>query len=109
MDLAQGHIAALNKLNKGGVKGFVVYNLGTGKGYSVLDMVKNFSLACGKDIPYEIAPRRDGDISTCYACTDRADKELGWRAKLGLKEMCEDTWRFQKNNPNGFSGLKADL
>lgn len=109
VDLAQGHIAALNKLIKGGIKGFAVYNLGTGVGYSVLDMVKNFSIACGKDIAYEFAPRREGDIATCYASTEKAEKELGWKAKLGLKEMCEDTWRWQKNNPSGFAGLKAGL
>lgn len=109
VDLAQGHISALNKLIDGGLKGFAVYNLGTGKGYSVLDMVKNFSAACGVDIPYEFTPRRDGDIAACYASTAKAEKELGWTAKYGIKEMCEDTWRWQKNNPNGFAALKSDL
>ncbi|CRK95577.1 CLUMA_CG009038, isoform A [Clunio marinus] len=109
VDLAEGHLAALDKLKSGDVSGFVVYNLGTGCGYSVLDMVKNFSKSCGHDIPYEIAPRRPGDIASCYASTEKAEKELGWKAKKGLKEMCDDAWRWQKNNPNGFSGLQSDL
>ncbi|KAG5678440.1 hypothetical protein PVAND_008113 [Polypedilum vanderplanki] len=109
VDLAQGHLSALNKLIEGGLRGFAVYNLGTGKGYSVLDMVKNFSTACGIDIPYEFTSRRDGDIAACYASTEKAEKELGWKAKYGIKEMCEDTWRWQKNNPNGFAALKSDL
>jgi UDP-glucose 4-epimerase len=110
VDLAQGHLSALNKLINGGLKGFEVYNLGTGTGLSVLDMVKNFSAACGIDIPYEFTPRRDGDIATCYASTEKAARELGWTAKYGIKEMCEDTWRWQKNNPNGFASLlKSDL
>lgn len=108
-DLAEGHLAALDKLNAGGIHGYVVYNLGTGCGYSVLDIVKNFAKACGRDIPYELVPRRDGDIAACYASTVKAEKELGWKAKKGLKEMCEDTWRWQKNNPNGFAALKSDL
>lgn len=109
VDLAQGHLSALNKLVNEGLRGFEVYNLGTGVGYSVLDMVKNFSLACGKEVGYEFAPRREGDIASCYASTEKAEKELGWKAKLGLKEMCEDTWRWQKTNPNGFSAMKSDL
>lgn len=109
VDLAEGHLSALDKLGSGAVKGFAVYNLGTGCGYSVLDMVNNFSKASGRDVPYEIAPRRPGDIASCYASTDKAEKELGWKAKKGLKEMCEDTWRWQKNNPNGFACLKSDL
>lgn len=109
VDLAEGHLSALDKLGSGGVNGFVVYNLGTGCGYSVLEMVKQFSVACGNEIPYEIAPRRPGDIAACYASTEKADKELGWKAKKGLKEMCEDTWRWQKNNPQGFATLKSDL
>lgn len=110
VDLAQGHIAALDKLARTNNKrGFDVYNLGTGVGYSVLDMAKNFSKACGHDIPYVFVARREGDIATCYASTAKAERELGWKAKLGLKEMCEDTWRWQKNNPNGFSAFKSDL
>lgn len=109
IDLAEGHLAALDKLGAGGINGFVVYNLGTGCGYSVLDIVKNFSEACGNDIPYEITARRAGDIAACYAGTEKAEKDLGWKAKKGLKEMCEDTWRWQKNNPQGFATLKSDL
>ena len=108
-DLALGHIAALDKLGAGSVEGFAVYNLGTGAGYSVLDIVKAFSKACGQDIPYEIAPRRAGDIAACYASTEKAEKELGWKAKKGLQEMCEDSWRWQKNNPQGYAALKSDL
>lgn len=108
-DLAEGHLAALDKLGSGSVKGFEVYNLGTGQGYSVLDMVRNFSKACGRDIPYEFGPRREGDIASCYASTEKAEKELGWKAKKGLKEMCEDAWRWQKTNPQGFAVLKSEL
>ena len=107
VDLAEGHLAALDKFE--GIKGFAVYNLGTGCGYSVLDMVNNFSKASGREVAYEIAPRRAGDIASCFASTEKAEKELGWKAKKGLKEMCEDTWRWQKNNPNGFARLKSDL
>jgi UDP-glucose 4-epimerase len=110
VDLAQGHIAALDKLTRTSDKrGYAIYNLGTGVGYSVLDMVNNFAKACGHDIPYAFVARREGDIATCYASTLKAEKELGWKTKKGLKEMCEDTWRWQKNNPNGFSALKSDL
>jgi len=108
-DLALGHISALKKLTADGVSGFVVYNLGTGSGYSVLEIVSSFSKACGKDIPYEINPRREGDIVAAYASTAKAEKELGWKAQKGLKEMCEDSWRWQKNNPQGFAALKSDL
>lgn len=72
-------------------------------------MVNNFSKACNREIPYEMAPRREGDIASCYASTVKAEKELRWKAKKGLKEMCEDSWRWQKNNPNGFASLKSDL
>lgn len=110
VDLAHGHLAALDKLARTSEKrGFEVYNLGTGVGYSVLDMVNNFAKACGHDIPYEFVARREGDIATCFASTAKADNELGWKAKLGLKEMCEDSWRWQKNNPNGFAALKSEL
>lgn len=103
VDLANGHVKALEKLLSNKMKGFVVYNLGTGCGYSVLDMVKGFSEACGHQVAYKIVDRRAGDIATCYADTKLAEKELNWTAKKGLKEMCEDAWRWQKNNPNGFS------
>lgn len=105
VDLAEGHVVALAKLGSGAMRGFNVYNLGTGQGYSVLDMVANFSIACGRDIPYEIAPRRAGDIAECYASTAKAEKDLGWKAKRGLKEMCESTWKWQKNNPKGFASI----
>ena len=100
VDLALGHVAAIHKIKENpGVK---VYNLGTGNGYSVLDVVKAFSKACGKDVPYEIKPRRAGDIATCYADAALAKKELGWGAQYDIDEMCEDSWRWQSNNPNGY-------
>uniref|UniRef100_A0A336LBY7 UDP-glucose 4-epimerase n=1 Tax=Culicoides sonorensis TaxID=179676 RepID=A0A336LBY7_CULSO len=102
VDLAQGHLNALDKLGRGEINGFVAYNLGTGNGYSVLDVVQAFSAASGKKIPYEMAPRRSGDIASAYADPTLAAKELGWRAKLGLNEMCVDAWRWQSNNPNGY-------
>jgi len=100
VDLAKGHVKALAKLEKG--SGLSLYNLGTGVGYSVLDIVKNFEEANGVKIPYVIAPRRAGDIATCYSNADKAKKELGWVAENGIREMCEDSWRWQKNNPNGY-------
>ena len=100
VDLAKGHVAAVKKLDeKAGLK---LYNLGTGNGYSVLDIVKNFEAATGVKIPYVITDRRPGDIATCYSNADLALKELGWKAENGIKEMCEDSWRWQKMNPNGF-------
>mgnify|MGYP004486411361 FL=1 len=100
VDLAKGHVAAIRKLNeKAGLK---IYNLGTGKGYSVLDMVHNFEAATGVKIPYVIQPRRPGDIATCYSSAELAKKELGWVAENDIREMCEDSWRWQKMNPNGF-------
>lgn len=99
-DLASGHLKTLDKLRTN--SGLVTYNLGTGKGYSVLDMVKAFSKACGKEIPYKIIGRRAGDIAMCYADPKKAKEELGWRAKYDLERMCEDSWRWQKNNPNGY-------
>lgn len=102
VDLAIGHVRAVEKLKeKAGVS---VYNLGTGNGYSVLDMVKAFSKACGKEIPYEIKPRRAGDIATCYCDASKAKEELHWVAERGLDEMCEDSWRWQSQNPNGYEG-----
>jgi len=100
VDLAIGHVKALKKIEeKAGLK---IYNLGTGHGYSVLDIVKNFEEANGVKIPYEIQARRPGDIATCYADASLAKKELGWEAKYGIREMCEDSWRWQKNNPEGY-------
>ncbi len=100
VDLAKGHVAAVKKLEE--KAGLNLYNLGTGIGYSVLDIVNNFEAATGVKIPYVITERRPGDIATCYSNADKALKELGWKAENGIKEMCEDSWRWQKNNPNGF-------
>ena len=100
MDLATGHVNATDKIKENpGVK---VYNLGTGKGYSVLDVIKNFSEASGIDIPYVITDRRPGDIAECYSDATLAKEELGWEAKYDIKEMCADSWNWQKNNPNGY-------
>ncbi len=100
VDLALGHVKALKMIEE--KVGLKIYNLGTGKGYSVLDIVKNFEAATGVKIPYSIKPRRPGDISTCYANADLAEQELGWKAQNGILEMCADAWRWQKNNPNGY-------
>ena len=100
VDLAIGHVKALKKIEE--KAGLRIYNLGTGTGYSVLDIVKNFEAATGVKIPYSIKPRRPGDIATCYADASLAKKELGWEAKYGIKEMCEDAWRWQKTNTNGY-------
>lgn len=100
VDLADGHVKALKKIEENA--GLCIYNLGTGTGYSVLDIVKNFEEANDLKIPYSIKPRRAGDIATCYADPSKAKKELGWEAKYGIKEMCADSWRWQKNNPNGY-------
>ena len=100
VDLADGHVKALKKIEE--KAGVCVYNLGTGNGYSVLDMVKAFSKACGNELPYKILDRRPGDIATCYADPAKAKAELGWEAVRGLEEMCEDSWRWQSNNPNGY-------
>ena len=100
VDLAVGHVKAVDYLATN--PGLDVINLGTGVGYSVLDMVKAFSKACGKDLPYEIKPRRAGDIAMCYADPAKAEKVLGWKATRGLDEMCADSWRWQSQNPNGY-------
>lgn len=98
VDLAKGHVAALEKLDKE-KKGLFIYNLGTGNGYSVLDMVKGFEKATGKKVPYKIAPRRSGDIATCYADPKKAKEELGWEAKKDINDMCKDSWEYiQKNS-----------
>ncbi len=100
VDLAKGHVKALKKIEeKAGLK---IYNLGTGVGYSVLDLVKNFEEATGVKVPYVIKPRRAGDIAACYSSAKKAEEELGWKAEFGVKEMCEDSWRWQSNNPNGY-------
>lgn len=102
VDLALGHVKAIDKLcaEHTGVK---IYNLGTGKGYSVLDVVKAFEKASGVTIAYDIKPRRAGDIATCYADSSLAKEELGWEATKDIEEMCADSWRWQKNNPNGYN------
>ena len=101
MDLATGHVNAIDKIKENpGVK---VYNLGTGKGYSVLDVIHAFGKACGKEIPYEIKPRRAGDIATCYSDASLAKKELGWEAQYDIDEMCADSWKWQSMNPDGYN------
>lgn len=101
VDLALGHVKAVEKILKDEPK-VNVYNLGTGNGYSVLDIVKAFEQASGQKINYKIAPRRPGDLDTCYSDASKALNELGWKAERDLLEMCEDSWRWQSNNPNGF-------
>ena len=100
VDLAKGHVKALKKIEDN--SGLSIYNLGTGKGYSVLDIVKNFEAATGVKIPYAIKPRRPGDIAICYSDASKAERELGWKAQYGIREMCEDSWRWQSQNPNGY-------
>ena len=102
VDLALGHLKALEK--KSNVPGVHIYNLGTGNGYSVLQIIAAFSKACGKEIPYQIDGRRPGDIAECYADPTKARDELGWTAERGIDEMCEDSWRWQSTHPNGFEG-----
>ena len=100
VDLAVGHVKALNQIEK--KAGLKIYNLGTGHGYSVLDIVHNFEEASGVKVPYEIKPRRAGDIASCYADPAKAFNELGWKAERGIREMCEDSWRWQSSNPDGY-------
>ena len=99
-DLAEGHVKALSRITPEG--SLSIYNLGTGKGYSVLEMIQAFEKASGKKIPYTIAPRRPGDIAECWASPLKAEKELGWKASRGIDEMCADAWNWQKNNPMGY-------
>ncbi len=99
-DLAYGHVLALNKLFTN--SGLVTYNLGTGNGYSVLEVLHAMEKACGFEIPYQIKPRRDGDIATCYANCDKAFNEIGFKAKYNIDDMCRDSWNWQKKNPNGY-------
>lgn len=105
VDLARGHVAALEKLR--GVEGVVTYNLGTGCGHSVLEVVRAFEQASGRTIPYRIAARRPGDIPTCYADPRKAETELRWSAQKGLLDMCRDSWRWQSNNPEGYAATGA--
>ncbi len=102
VDLAVGHVKAIKKIEE--KDGVHIYNLGTGKGYSVLDVLHAFEKACGKELPYAVKPRRPGDIATCYADPAKAYRELGWKAERGIEEMCEDSWRWQSHNPNGYEG-----
>ena len=101
VDLAKGHVKALQKL--AAKEGVSIYNLGTGKGYSVLDVIHAFEKACGHELPYEIQARRPGDIATCYAKCDKAKEELGWEAQYDIEEMCADSWNWQSKNPNGYA------
>jgi len=106
LDLADGHIAALR--HRHGQAGVRIYNLGTGRGHSVLEMLHAFERACGRPLPYVVAPRRPGDVASCWADPARAGRELGWRAGRGLDEMCRDAWRWQSANPNGYDSVPAD-
>ena len=101
VDLARGHVKAMKKFQE--EPQVRIYNLGTGKGYSVLEVLHAFEKACGKSLPYEIKPRRAGDIATCYADPSKAKRELGWEAEYGIEEMCQDSWRWQSMNPNGYN------
>ena len=101
MDLADGHIAALKAV--GEKAGLHIYNLGTGNGSSVLEMVEAFAKACGKPVPYELCPRRPGDIAECWASTAKAEQDLGWKATRSVEEMTSDTWRWQSENPQGYT------
>lgn len=100
VDLARGHVAALQAISRG--CGLAIYNLGTGHGYSVLDVVRAFERVNGLKVPYAIKPRRPGDIATCYCDPAKAFSELGWKAEHGIEDMCRDSWNFQKNNPKGY-------
>ena len=100
VDLAKGHVAALKKLET--KCGLFIVNLGTGNGYSVLDVLHAYEKACGKTLPYVVDPRRDGDIAACYAEPEKARAEMGWEAKLGIEEMCASSWKWQSGNPNGY-------
>ena len=102
VDLALGHLAALKKLETN--CGLFICNLGTGKGYSVLDILHAYEKACGKTLPYTVDPRRPGDIAACYADPAKAREELGWAAKYGIEEMCASSWKWQSTNPNGYKG-----
>ena len=100
VDLSKGHVAAIEKIEKSGI---YTYNLGTGKGYSVLDVIKAFEKACGRKLAYVIKPRRAGDIAACYADAGKAKRELGWEAQLGIDDMCQSLWNWQSKNPGGYN------
>lgn len=99
-DLAKGHISCLQRVME--TPGVSIYNLGTGRGYSVIEMIKGFEKACGQSIPYDIAPRRPGDIAACWADPSKAQRELGWKATLDIEDMCKDAWHWQQKNPKGY-------
>ena len=105
VDLAKGHLAALDKFMEN--PGVAIYNLGTGKGYSVLDVIHAYEKACGHEIPYKIEARRPGDLDTTYSDPSKAERELGWKAQLGIDEMCRDSYRWQSQNPNGYQDEEA--
>lgn len=100
MDLARGHVAALKKLAAG--CGLLICNLGTGKGYSVLEVLHAYEKACGHPLPYVVDPRRSGDVAACWADPARAREELGWTARYGIEEMCASSWNWQRRNPRGY-------
>jgi len=102
VDLAKAHVAALENLGR--PNEYKVYNIGTGRGTSVLELVKAFERASGRNVPYQVTPRRAGDIAACYADPGLAEKELGWRAELTIEDACRDAWNWQSNNPNGYNG-----
>eukprot|EP00088_Acartia_fossae_P008199 TRINITY_DN13899_c0_g1_i2.p1 TRINITY_DN13899_c0_g1~~TRINITY_DN13899_c0_g1_i2.p1 ORF type:complete len:367 (+),score=59.05 TRINITY_DN13899_c0_g1_i2:29-1129(+) len=103
MDLAEGHVAALRQILDPSFSGCKIYNLGTGKGHTVLEMINAFSQISGQEIPYEFTSRRPGDVASCYASCDLAARELGWHAKLSITDMCRDMWTWQSKNPKGFA------
>lgn len=107
VDLAKGHLKALDKLDS--LPGLVTYNLGTGNGYSVLDMVNAFSKVSGREVAYKIVERRPGDVAMCYADATKANKELGWVAKFDVEDMCRDTWKWQSTNPNGYKEIEEKV
>ena len=102
VDLARGHVLALNKFEE--EPAIRIYNLGTGNGISVLEVFHAFEKACGKELSFEMKPRRDGDVPACYADSSKAEKELGFKAEYGIDRMCADSWRWQSANPNGYRG-----
>ena len=107
VDLAIGHLKAIEKIEREPDLGLKIYNLGTGKGYSVLQIVKAFEKASGRKVPYRICARRPGDIAECWADPSLAAKELGWKAERGIEEMCADAWRWQSRNPYGYGKPSA--
>jgi len=102
VDLAKGHLTALDYFRQNPASGFLAVNLGTGRGYSVLELIHTFSKVSGIDIPYRITERRSGDIATSYADPGKAKELFGWEAEFDLQRMCEDSWRWQRNNPTGY-------